>query len=520
MPILVKIGSSSANDYVIHNQYVSGRHADITVLDNGDIILEDKGSTNGTFVGPNQTKLQPGKETKIQRGDLVVFGNEPIKWAKIPKPADNSGYKKVVTVGSNFQNEMVIPDSSISRYHASIKIDPKKRVYIVDNGSTNGTKVNGIKITPHQPVQIKKGHNIMLGDYDITKQVEPYFPNNPWAKIGVWAGGAVAVAALVIAIIALVKPKPSHPINPKDAVAYIVHQYHNEITPKDNPWGLDLQFVESEPTVVQGTGFFIDDEGRIGTAMHVAEPWNEEFDPEKTKQLNRDWQSYLNSTLPQRVTSYEELQYLLSTQIGQQIKEALERHGSRDPIADINAMLNILFKSELKITGVTDEIRIGYPGRMYTHWDEMERANVIAKSDNTEADVAIIQLNTKKLPEGKDYFAIEDMAVEVPAVDDTPYHYMGFPLGIVRNLDKDIQSLEPYVRESKIAKEPSKYYFEIQDGSAGGASGSPVYDQNNNLVGILYATFGGDERTSRVLHASYLKNLYENEFPNIKKNKK
>lgn len=519
MPILVKIGSAPSNDFIIHNPHVSSRHAVVTVLDNGDIYIEDKGSTNGTFIGPNKTRLQPGQETKIQRGDLVLFANEPLNWSRIPKPTDNSNYKKVLNVGSNYRNDMVISDNSVSRYHASLKVDPKKRVFIRDNGSTNGTTVNGQKILPNQEVRIKKGDKVVLGDQDLTRQIAPLFPKNPWKNILIGAACVVGVAALTLGIIAICLIGKNHPKNAKDAVAYVMHQYHYEITPKDNPWGLDLQFSETEPTLVQGTAFFIDEQGRLGTALHIAEPWREEFDPEKNKQLQRDWQSYLNSTLPREVTNLDQLRYLLTTNIGQQIREALDRHGSKDPIADINAMLNTLFKSELKITGVTDEIRVGYPGRMYTHWDEMERANVVAKSKDTEADVAILQLNSKELPHGKDYFAIDEMILEQPEIMKETYRYMGFPSGLVRALDTDIKSLEPYVRESKVAKEPSKYFFEIQDETTGGASGSPVYNSHNQLAGVLYSTYNGDAKTSRVIHANYLKNLYESEFPNVKKHK-
>lgn len=54
---LLKIGSSSSNNIVLHSDFVSSYHAEMILLDNGDIILEDKNSKNGTFVG-NQ-KLTP-----------------------------------------------------------------------------------------------------------------------------------------------------------------------------------------------------------------------------------------------------------------------------------------------------------------------------------------------------------------------------------------------------------------------------------------------------------------------------
>lgn len=48
---LLKIGSSSSSNIVLNSEFVSSHHAEILLLDSGEIILEDKNSTNGTFVG-------------------------------------------------------------------------------------------------------------------------------------------------------------------------------------------------------------------------------------------------------------------------------------------------------------------------------------------------------------------------------------------------------------------------------------------------------------------------------------
>ena len=61
---LIKIGSSSSCDIVLHSEYVSGHHADLLILDDGQVTIEDRGSTNGTFVGTNQKRINPG----ISRG--------------------------------------------------------------------------------------------------------------------------------------------------------------------------------------------------------------------------------------------------------------------------------------------------------------------------------------------------------------------------------------------------------------------------------------------------------------------
>lgn len=53
---LFKIGSNSKCDIVLNSPYVSGLHAELTSLPEGNFILEDKNSTNGTTVNGKKSK--------------------------------------------------------------------------------------------------------------------------------------------------------------------------------------------------------------------------------------------------------------------------------------------------------------------------------------------------------------------------------------------------------------------------------------------------------------------------------
>ena len=63
---LLKIGSSSSSNIVLNSEFVSSHHAEILLLDSGEIILEDKNSTNGTFVGGK--KLLPTRKLPFNGG--------------------------------------------------------------------------------------------------------------------------------------------------------------------------------------------------------------------------------------------------------------------------------------------------------------------------------------------------------------------------------------------------------------------------------------------------------------------
>jgi pSer/pThr/pTyr-binding forkhead associated (FHA) protein len=58
-----------------------------------------------------------------------------------------------VTIGRDKSNNMVLKDEGISGFHAEIHID-EGNIFVMDLNSTNGTKVNGKKITSRIPVDV------------------------------------------------------------------------------------------------------------------------------------------------------------------------------------------------------------------------------------------------------------------------------------------------------------------------------------------------------------------------------
>jgi pSer/pThr/pTyr-binding forkhead associated (FHA) protein len=70
---LLKVGRDGSCDIVLHSDKASSLHAEITLLNNGDILLEDKNSRNGTFI--MNRPIQPGTQVNIKRGDAIRFGD-------------------------------------------------------------------------------------------------------------------------------------------------------------------------------------------------------------------------------------------------------------------------------------------------------------------------------------------------------------------------------------------------------------------------------------------------------------
>ncbi len=73
----VVFGRRDGNDVVIADPYVSGRHGQIDVTDEG-VFLTDLGSTNGTVL--NEVKLVPQVRTKLGPDDVVKLGAVEIRF--------------------------------------------------------------------------------------------------------------------------------------------------------------------------------------------------------------------------------------------------------------------------------------------------------------------------------------------------------------------------------------------------------------------------------------------------------
>ena len=66
---MLSVGRGVECDLVVNDTYLSTRHAQFS-NDEGDLMVEDLGSTNGTYV--NQELI--AHRTRLERGDIVQVG--------------------------------------------------------------------------------------------------------------------------------------------------------------------------------------------------------------------------------------------------------------------------------------------------------------------------------------------------------------------------------------------------------------------------------------------------------------
>ncbi len=67
-----------------------------------------------------------------------------------------------VTIGRAKENDIVIDDSMVSRYHLEIQ-QIRGSYFVKDKGSSNGTFLNGRLVAPDKYIKIHNGDTIRLG---------------------------------------------------------------------------------------------------------------------------------------------------------------------------------------------------------------------------------------------------------------------------------------------------------------------------------------------------------------------
>lgn len=499
---LLKVGRDPNCDIVLHSPKASSLHAEITVLNNGDILLEDKNSRNGTFV--MNRPIKPGTQISVKRGDAIRFGDVELIWDQVPRPEDLSGYKAVYGIGKSMRNDIQISGNTASRFHATLKIDRKGNAILEDH-SHNGSTINGQPLRPGQSRRIKRTDSVACGGVPVN--LSQYIPEKPY-----WILGVVAAVALLIGCWGIWKYTGTEKlINPattqalENASACVYGGYYYVIDVKDDPFkslinnwpdkwymGLDnggnlvvdTSTASLTPIPYTGTAFFISKDGEMGTNRHVAVPW-EYRTPQEEEHIRQETQKAIQYR-------WDYLQGLL----------VWNAENGLIKWDDVQAWLLRFQKSPLEISGKHEFFGIGLTGSKINSQIDLQHAQVIAESEDPKKDVALIRLNSRKTP---DYLVQMGAVYEIEKArldertlqpQEDELIITGYPLGEkLNNNIFDGKELRPTIHRTSLSKIPDDNQIQIQTVGVGGQSGSPVIDKSHRLVGVLCSGFQGTEVT-------------------------
>jgi pSer/pThr/pTyr-binding forkhead associated (FHA) protein len=160
------VGRDPECDIVVTDPRVSRRHAVVRFASNG-WMFEDAGSANGTFLGHSRVD-----RCQIRSGGLLRLGDAEdgpeVHFSVLrpesggtdvpaPRTAGESAESHTITVqraavrvlriGRAFDNDLVLADLGVSRYHAELRNPGGGTYEIADQQSHNGIFVNGQRVS-------------------------------------------------------------------------------------------------------------------------------------------------------------------------------------------------------------------------------------------------------------------------------------------------------------------------------------------------------------------------------------
>lgn len=117
------------------------------------------------------------KPETVDLSTAPIGGNDPGIWKIILQLLDKDVQltfegQNEITLGRGDESQGILPDGDfsahngyelgVSRMHAALSISGSE-VRLVDLGSANGTRLNGVRINPHAACTLKDGDEITLG---------------------------------------------------------------------------------------------------------------------------------------------------------------------------------------------------------------------------------------------------------------------------------------------------------------------------------------------------------------------
>ncbi len=104
-------------------------------------------------------------EPDLKQSDIDRFTKQALEFLPLlPNPKPNPSFPHKAFIGRSLERDFVIEHNTVSNRHACLQYDPDSESYfLLDSGSTNGTKVRGRTLTPGEPVQVRDGDVLVFG---------------------------------------------------------------------------------------------------------------------------------------------------------------------------------------------------------------------------------------------------------------------------------------------------------------------------------------------------------------------
>ncbi len=487
---VIKIGRSTENDIVISENFVSREHALLMIDNSGKIRIKDLDSTSGTFVNGNRIQeealaLDDDVRLGTYRLDLRSSLESVASSPQDDPPVPSGPTRKTITIGRNPSNTIVLPFADVSGEHAVIVVYKNGEVLLKDKGSTNGTKVNGITVTQKKLV---KGDTVMLSASHQVQWEEAVYRNSTKKLL------IPAIAALVLLLCGIgiyVMKDKLMPVN-------VIEKYANAVVIIRNDFVYEVDFGDGEkldftktargferydarknkPVSISGTGFFVSPDGKIMTNRHVALPW---IYDENSDALKAFLDRQINRALA-----------------GKPVIAAIGKRGDLNTARVTVSGKSIYVGIGLNDTFIDADSKNDFTGCLF-----------LRDSGDKKIDVALLQIKTKSLPQKvKEYIHLEDAVVDKQLLKPGMKLIMiGYPRGF--DFGQTTEGLKVSIQEGTLSRAPDDINIGHNLPTVPGASGSPLFNVQGQLVGITNEQLVDTQTFNHAILAKHAVELYQ-----------
>jgi pSer/pThr/pTyr-binding forkhead associated (FHA) protein len=114
-----------------------------------------------------------GRVTRPEPGEAIAY--ELRKGNSV-----QNGFAFGITVGRTENNDVIVEDNSVSRFHAFFQHDARQGWRLVDAESSNGTWLGPLKLTPNKAESMRDGDRLRFGDVEMQFMLPATFVT--WVK--------------------------------------------------------------------------------------------------------------------------------------------------------------------------------------------------------------------------------------------------------------------------------------------------------------------------------------------------
>ena len=114
-----------------------------------------------------ESAVQPLRGLTPPMPDIIVVARVTTRNGSRDVPLTFKAGGKRVSVGRAADSELSLVDKSVSKVHAALMMNQEGTLLVADTGSTNGTFINGRRISYGEARQIEEGDVVGFGDVEV-----------------------------------------------------------------------------------------------------------------------------------------------------------------------------------------------------------------------------------------------------------------------------------------------------------------------------------------------------------------